>query len=69
MSAVAMLLMSWPNVAVMQEQAGQQGVRPGAADDADERVGHEVRGAGLGHGRRERDHAGHEHDRRPEMAR
>ena len=63
-SAVAMLLISWPN-GRQHEQPGEQCVRPGAADDVDQPVGELFGRAGLDHRRRERDHPGDEDHGRP----
>ncbi len=65
MSAVAMLLMSWPSTAVIRNSPASSAYGPAPPTAFDEGVRDEVGRAGLGHRRRERDHARDEDDRRP----
>ena len=57
--------MSWPKTAVIANSPASSAYGPASRDHADERVGDLVGGARLGHRRRERDHPGDQHDRRP----
>ena len=63
--AVAVLLISWPRIAGQQEQAGQQRVGAGIADEPHQRLAEHRRGPALIHRGRQRHHGADHDDRRP----